>query len=264
MMDQVISLRNPPCRRLPCRCIWCDSTAYCWICRYNWYGTLYFSSQLQAEAFEASILGNHESNCVIYVLLPENSSSLLIERMLSLVSPVETCFTHFITSNTLEPRQMQAIAFQVYDRVPCLVERIKVQGEPMAEAPVYLHYPRFTTAPDSPPKIALSLAWPLKSYDVLNRWRLVNVAYGLDPKLQLLVAFAIDAEGEEWRVETWTAVTGDNVAEYIDKIWNWSMVYAKTAAIEWRLTVTRLGSMTSNEYSGNSDLLPHYPRAEWR
>ncbi len=120
----------------------------------------------------------------------------------------------------------------------------------MDEPPAYLQYSRFTLAPDQPPKLALTLAWPLKSYDVLNRWRLVHGAYGYDARTGLLVAFVIDAEGEVWEMRTWRDILPSAVSEHVEKLWESFADIATTAAIEWRLTVSRLGIMTSEEYEG--------------
>ena len=208
------------------------------------------------DAITASLTNQRIGDTVVYVLLPSSASQLVLRRLLSLVPPaMETCFVHLTPLSALHPRQLEALAFEVYDRMPRLVKRVEVRGLPMDEAPVHLQYPSFTLAPDGPPKPAFTLAWPLRSYDVLNKWRLAHCAYGYDARTEMLVAFAIDAEGEEWRVKTWRDISGPRLMECIEGLWEFFTVFATTAAIEWRLTLSRLGAMSWDEYDGSVLLL---------
>jgi hypothetical protein len=118
----------------------------------------------------------------------------------------------------------------------------------MDEPPAYLQYPRITLAPDDPPKPDLTLAWPLRSYDMLNRWRLVHCAYGYNEKLEMLVAYAIDAEGDGWEIRTWPGTPFIMLPGRVDELWELFTGFAAAAAIEWRVTISRLGIMGTDEY----------------
>lgn len=163
---------------------------------------------------------------------------------------METCVIQPIPLSTVQPRQLDGLAFEVYDRLPRLVKRVETQGRPMNDRPAFLQYPYFTLAADHPPKPALTLAWPLRSYDVLNKWRLVHGAYGYDASLEMLVAIVIDSEGEGWEIRTWRGTNIIDLPNKIEELWEFYSEFADVAAIEWRLTVSRLGIMTSDEHEG--------------
>ena len=148
----------------------------------------------------------------------------------------------------MQQRQLQTLAFEVYDRLYRPVKRVEAQGVQMGEPPGYLQYPYFTLAPENPPKPALTLVWPLRSYDVLNKGRLIHGAYGYDARSEMLVAFAVDAEGEKWDVRTWREKCG--TAKQVENLWEYLTGFATASAIEWRLTISHLGSMTSDKYTG--------------
>ena len=176
-----------------------------------------------------------------------------LARLLALrASSSQTCIVHLVPATALQYRQLESLAFEVYNRIPRLLKRIEVRGLPMNAPPAYLQYPSFTLATQTPPKPALMLEWPLKSYDVLNKWRLVHGAYGYDRKLGIMVAFVIDAEGEGWKAKTWRIKGDDAAPSWIGELWSFFSDFASIAAVEWRLTVSFLGRMSSEEVEGSS------------
>jgi hypothetical protein len=147
----------------------------------------------------------------------------------------------------------------VYDRISRQIRRIEEYGHTLDEPPVWMRYPSFTIAPDQPPKMQLTLTWPLRSYDLLNKWRLVHGAYAYDKDLEIVIAFVIDSEGESHEVRTWR--TKDmGMRERLQRLWDFFRVFADKAAIEWRMSICRLGAMSNDEAQG---MWPSHPCEFW-
>jgi hypothetical protein len=160
-----------------------------------------------------------------------------------------TCSIHILTPTAIQMRHLQPIVREVYDRISRQIRRIEEYGHTLDEPPVWMRYPSFTLAPDQPPKMQLTLTWPLRSYDLLNKWRLVHGAYAYDKDLEIVIAFVIDSEGESHEVRTWR--TKDmGMRERLQRLWDFFRVFADKAAIEWRMSICRLGAMSSDEAEG--------------
>ena len=216
---------------------------------------VHFTVFHQADDRVGSLLARNPQDTVLYVLLPHTWSTKTLERLLAVhASSSETCIVHLVPGGALQHRQLESLAFEVYNRLPRLVKRIEVRGLPMDAPSAYLQYPAFTLASQTPPRPAFALDWPLRNYDVLNKWRLVHGAYGYDRKLGIMVAFVIDAEGEGWQVKTWRIKGDDAASGWIGKLWSFFSDFASIAAVEWRLTVSFLGLVSSEEIEGSSRL----------
>lgn len=113
----------------------------------------------------------------------------------------------------------------------------------------YAQYHSFTLASDGPLQPELTLAWPLQSYDVLNRWRVVHCAYGFDLARRTVVGFGIDAEGEGWTSKVFT-LEGEGpgaVASVLSGLWEFYTEFARLASIEFRLVIASAGPMSKAE-----------------
>lgn len=112
----------------------------------------------------------------------------------------------------------------------------------------YAQYSSFTLVAQTH-KPELVLAWPLRSYDVMNKWRIIHIGYSFDESLDWLVTFGVDSEGEAWEIKHWK-ITSKPIAYSIGEIWRWSKEFASKLAVEWRLSICRLGMMSVEEIEG--------------
>jgi hypothetical protein len=203
-------------------------------------------------------------NVVIYVLFNEASaatSSSALHLLFSPRPPSHTCHIHICTTSYIQASHLPPIAFEVYDRIPRQIRRTEAYGTQLKEPPAWMKFPRFTLAPDEPPKLNLTLNWPLRSYDLLNKWRLVHGAYTYDNKVGVLVAFVIDSEGENYEVKTWKLDEGQGLRKVLEWLWTFFEGFAEMSALEWRLAVCRLGVISREEVNG--EIFP-ICFAEWR
>ncbi|ORY31634.1 hypothetical protein BCR39DRAFT_526047 [Naematelia encephala] len=190
-----------------------------------------------------------KENTVVFVLSDLPVKSMSTTRTLKAAR--ETVITHYLTLSDIEPSRLENTAFDVFNRMPRLLQQKDVHISSDSNRS-YMQYPSFTIAPDHPPRPALTLAWPLRSYDVFNKWRLVHGGYIVT--LDTMIAFVIDAEGENFQVKSWK-VREKGWKQRLEVLWVFLAGFARVAAVEWRLSISALGGMTDEEQEAWSSLL---------
>lgn len=208
---------------------------------------------LNMMLIEVGLLPSLGFNTVVYVILPSINpgplATLISELLQAKRSGSETIFTKLIPRSALDVHDTQDIVFEVYDRISRPVQGISLRGIPTDLAYPYVQYPAFTLAPPTPPKPELTLAWPLRSYDVFNRWRIVHCAYGIDQASKKAVGFAIDAQGEGWK-STVVSLGEAGVAGIVEALWGFFKEFAGKASVEYRLAICCVGSISKTELDG--------------
>ena len=118
----------------------------------------------------------------------------------------------------------------------------------MEQPSSFVKAPHFTLPSDKERGPELSLAWPLHSYDVMHRWKMVHLAYTYDPELGITVAFAMDGEGQHWETTTW--VEPNESRFMVRELWKFLDEFRRTCAVESRIAVCRHGEMPADELQG--------------
>jgi hypothetical protein len=149
---------------------------------------------------------------------------------------------------SLEARDLSDAVYEVYNSISRQARLVHSTDEP---APWY-NYPAFTMARTDRPKPQLSMDYSLPlSYDVLGAYRWIHAAYHVDEKTGDITIFVADQEGDDWVVKVDTAPGGSWwVRAHV--IWDFISAFAYTAATSWRMTVSSLGFMVSEEMQGKS------------
>lgn len=205
----------------------------------------------------AGVLTKVSGNTVIYVLLPTTSpgqlSTLIAELLQSKRAGSEASFTKLIPRSAVEIHSTQDIVFEVYDRICRPTRGTSLRGLPTEPTLPYVQYPSFTLAPSLPLKPELTLAWPLRSYDVLNRWRLVHCAYAIDHDTKRAVGYVVDAQGEAWKSTIFTLGEA-GVAGVVEALWGFFKAFAAIASVEYRLAICCVGDLTKTELDGEKTM----------
>lgn len=152
-----------------------------------------------------------------------------------------------IPSSSFAHRDNQDLARSLYDRFPRQLRLARPAENGIA--PWFL-YPAFTLCPESPPKPNLTLSWPIKSFDVFGSWRWVHGAYARSSDGRNISIMVSDAEGENWQVKVLRGLHSKSWSEVVSMIWTFLRDFSAGAAIEWRLSVCRLGVMEKLELDG--------------
>jgi hypothetical protein len=185
---------------------------------------------------------------VVFVLTP--TSALSPATLAPLLAPKSNSnWVYPIPVSALHPSNLATVAFQVYDLVPRQVDRVTMFGKPLNMPKVWMGYHAFTLAGEETPKPELSMAWPQRSYDVLNRWRQFHGAYVLLPEWDTVLLAVTDAQGDGLDLQA-IKLEGLAVRDWVALVWDNVRSFASENATEWRASVTRHGLMNADELDG--------------
>lgn len=208
-----------------------------------------------SEAIDKTLL--RSSDAVVYVLIP--NGKLSPSYLAPLLSRRRNASIHLVPISSIHVPNLVPLAFEVYDSIDRPVERVLLQGKPLDAPTVTLPYHAFTLSTDIT-KPELSMSWPQRSYDVLNRWRLVHGAYGYIPALSLLLVAVVDAQGDACDIKAIKLDPGHSWSTRVERAWEAFTAFAGVAATEWRLSICSYGLMCTEELdawrallSGNKD-----------
>lgn len=192
-------------------------------------------------------------NVVVYVVTPpilSASTTHLNDLYSTENSRSENHLVKVIPPHALQPRHFQSLAFELYDCILKPIRPITLRGFPMQCTDHYIQYPAFTLASTEPKVPELTLAWPLRSYDVLTKWRSIHAAYGYNLETGHVVGMIVDSEGESWVSKSWEIDKSKSIMEHLRTIWDWSITRATELNVEFRLSISSMGMMTKEEIDG--------------
>lgn len=160
------------------------------------------------------------------------------------------------------------LSFAVYDRLPVLVNKlISYHAEPFPKLSTSISLgktskkfqsPAFTISPARKSLIEFNLQWPASSYEIQDRHRLLQVAYSISPVeggLEWVVVSCVDEKGESWRVVSKLFPVG--AESKFRFVWSTLRAFAEEASVEWRIVISRVGIMSSQELTSEFIPFPH-------
>ncbi|CAK9787437.1 hypothetical protein CC85DRAFT_330771 [Cutaneotrichosporon oleaginosum] len=197
---------------------------------------------------------------VVFVLT--STTTLSPASLVPLLAPkAQTNWVYPLPLSSLRPSNLATIAFQVYDLVPRHVDRVTMFGKPLDMPKLWMGFHAFTLAGEEAPKPELSMAWPQRSYDVLNRWRQVHAAYAWVPEWETAIVAVVDAQGDALDVQA-LKLEKCTTRDRVSRVWDVVLSFAAEAATEWRASITRYGLMSVDEldawkwlYNGHTDAM---------
>ncbi|WVQ83661.1 hypothetical protein IAT38_005804 [Cryptococcus sp. DSM 104549] len=251
-----------------------------------------------AEAVASIASQSFSTPTIIYVLLPTSPPLTLLSSILSVSSPPSTLIHPLPLPTPISPLDPAALSKEIYDRLTRPIHPIHTRGHPADDPERYLPHPRWTLARAEAPKPEFVMSWPVRNWDVLARWKMVHVGYGVvlpeagedvdrgktlkarmaagaassgaggngavsdSPQIRraAVVAFAMDTAGEAWEVKVWRDETDDDSWESrVEKLCEWGRKVARGWATEWRLSVCKMGLMGDGELQAWKLLLSGRP-----
>lgn len=184
---------------------------------------------------------------VIYVITYSTSVTPTALAPL-LAASYTSSFVHVVPAGAIRLPNLMSIAFEIYDMIPRPLKRVNLHGKPLDLPEAWMPFHAFTIAGEEDPKPSLSMAWPQRNYDVLNRWRLVHGSWAYIKHLGVLVLAMADAQGDSCEVK---AIRMEGTpATRAQKVWDVFAAFASAAATEWRLTVCSYGLMAKEDLDG--------------
>ncbi|KAH7888131.1 mediator complex subunit 13 C-terminal-domain-containing protein [Phlebopus sp. FC_14] len=205
-----------------------------------------------------------QTSLVFYIAIPDFALTLaspLLRQILSTIKRLQKSRPEppilfqlipeqLITTNDLAVglADFENLCFSVYQRVVRPVERIMPRkildaGE---ETRGYFRDPPFTLARSLSATVEFNQSGPSRTLDVLDRHTLLHVGYKFSSCGKWLLATCVDQRGESFDVGSW--LTQDEVEpSAVLQVWNFAVQFARMANVEWRLVISKLGLMSSNE-----------------
>jgi hypothetical protein len=152
------------------------------------------------------------------------------------------------------------LALTVYDRLMRKVERLVPRQIFSSETPAaVISFPAFHLARAEPPALQFQLKWPPPPLNLLDHHAFLHVAYDTSDDGDWLFSCAIDERGQAQqpfarRLEASLGSWADGV---VKEVLSQATAFAKCAAAEWRIVITRSGPPSADEVKGASHWHDH-------
>lgn len=183
------------------------------------------------------------STTVVYILL---QGGKMTPSLLAPLFQRPAASVHIVPVSSIRVPNLPTLAFEVYDGIERPVERVLLHGKPLDAPPISLPYHAFTLTSDLT-KPELSMTWPQRSYDVMNRWRQIHAAYAYIPALNLLLLAMVDAQGDACQMKAVHLEPGHTWPDRVQAAYDAFTSFARTAATEYRLAICSHGTMSQAE-----------------
>lgn len=85
------------------------------------------------------------------------------------------------------------------------------------------------------------------SLDVLDRHAMLHVGYHVTPCGKWLLTTCVDEWGEAHDLKAWLIPDDADETFTVTNVWNFAYAFAARANIEWRVVISKLGSMSEKE-----------------
>ena len=214
----------------------------------------------------ATDLPPEPTGLVFYIAIPDSALTLaspLLRQISSAMKRLQKARSehpitlqlipeHHITSHDLGTTDFERLCFSVYHRVPQPVDRTMSRRifDTGKETRGFFREPAFTLGRPPKPVVHFSLG-PTRTLDVLDRHTFLHVGYKFSACGKWLLAACVDQRGESYDLGSW--LTQDEVGtSAVLQVWNFALQAARRTNIEWRIVISKLGSMSPTELDGLS------------
>ncbi|WRT70002.1 uncharacterized protein IL334_006995 [Kwoniella shivajii] len=201
-----------------------------------------------------NLLDHAQTNSVIYILLPSTNIDSCRTIFSTTYSQPSSRIVHSIPQHASTQSHFRDIAFEVYNRLPEVIKEIAPRSvsdpynlQMASSSDKTVTRQVFTLARNEIPQPEFSMAWPLRSYDVMNNHRSVILSYTIHEDLDLMIAFIADDLGESSTTKVWTGTNGSSWNDRINKIKTWSQRIADEWFIECKMIMIRVGTIEADE-----------------
>lgn len=144
----------------------------------------------------------------------------------------------------------------IYDRILRPVDRVMSRRffEHGERTRSYFQDPAFLIGRSSQRKVHLTREPHPRVLDVLERHTFMHLGYRISSCGKWIFAACVDERGEAHDLGVWLAQKENLEAHLVLQLWAFAMGFAKKASMEWRIVISKLGSMSAYELDGTSVL----------
>jgi mediator of RNA polymerase II transcription subunit 13, fungi type len=211
-----------------------------------------------------------EGKIVVFIAIPVSMMSLSSPILRHIISAVMRAQTVYANSSILfqfipevqvfgsmrvpaySDKDVETLCYTIYDRLLTEIDREMSRsffrkGQLIRRS---FYEPVFTLSRNHS-TFKFSTA-PHASIDVVDRHTLLHVGYTISSCGRWLLAACSDARGENYNLGTWLLMDeSENKDKVIaDKVWTFALEFARLAAVEWRVVICKLGTITVSEREG--------------
>lgn len=167
-----------------------------------------------------------------------------------------------LTSGNVENPAMRHLGFEImadtiYDRVLTVTQRMLSQAQ-IADGErtqALFQEPAFVLARPLLKKPTFRLEARVKSLDVMDRFSVFHVGYRVSPCRRWLFAACVDQRGEMHELKAWVLQDDNSEKFVVRSIWALAVNVAARANVEWRIAITKHGTMNALELEAWGDQL---------
>lgn len=218
------------------------------------------------------------ANYVFYIATPPSiisMSSPVLRQVLSAVKRAQKTYSEaqilfqFLPAHLMQTLQYpqglhsgpSPFVLSIYDRILRPVDRVMSRRffEHGEHTRSYFQDPAFLIGRSTPRKVHLTREPHPRVLDVLERHTFMHMGYRISSCGKWVFAACVDQRGEAHDLGVWLAQKENLEAHLVHQLWNFAMGFAKKASVEWRVVISRLGSMSSYELDGTFILIELYP-----
>lgn len=231
-------------------------------------------SKTKADAFVNAASGTLQRPLVVYIIIPNTFANLshpAAANIFQVISDISSSFgpssgrVHFHLvpevfishSQSLAHNQLfslERLVLAVYDAIPRFSDRqhsrLSAHRKPARER---MSAHAFALAYESTPKVFYVEQWPAPPSNILDRYTILHIGYGVSKDGNWVVASAISQHGDEQENQIWEGegvVYSDPAQAIVRRVFDFAMRFSRRADVEWRVVISRLGPMPEAELAG--------------
>ncbi|KAI0027383.1 hypothetical protein K488DRAFT_90914 [Vararia minispora EC-137] len=147
-----------------------------------------------------------------------------------------------------EAHALMLFSCSVYDRLRRPADRAMARrlfARSTVRVRTFCQEPAFTIAPPAHLQVQFVRQYPALTLDVMERHTLLHIGYRLCGRW--LLAACTDERGQAHDIGVWTTQTDALEAFVAPTIWGFAAAFAKSASVEWRIVLAKLGLMSTSE-----------------
>ena len=149
---------------------------------------------------------------------------------------------------------LERLALSVYDSVPRIVDRehsrlsskIYSVRESIDAHAFVLANPR--------PKVIFVEKWPPPTASMFDRYAFLHVAYGVSTDGEWVTASVITETGDKQENRIWRIEEDEPFMALVKSVLDFTLKVARKADVDWRVTISKSGAMSTPEFEGREDL----------
>lgn len=190
---------------------------------------------------------DHEARLVLFVpalLLPIGQQGTLASVLQSLSRNAVTVYVlppTFVCDEVYSPPKhiLQNLALDLYDRVGNDLD--VTSADKIQRTGAFTLTKKLSDLP-----IAFNKGWPPTSTDITNRHRFLHIVYDRVPSSSLVAIVLVDDLGEGSQI-SYSSASGKPLCR---DIWLCARSALQQSGIEWRISLSKLGDLTSQDLEG--------------